>query len=253
MGLLWDESIITNRDEHPACSSIVKKWEFAWKKVFVFADPDPDGLTAAMKALWAMYPELEADSKILDWAPGNKTTEWWLSPLWVLLALAMSTLPPFNIKKPFILEKERAKLFTIYAKATQWDQDAFKQLGVKVLVFESLIQIAKNILHHAKTIAPWVVLVEAGNAQYDMWTLINWLEKIEGCKITVIKKTTWPHGTQFSFWVVKSEKNNINLQDFLPKEFTSTPEAWILSNTSFLLHVNEENFKKVIEKIKESS
>ena len=55
--LLGNDCTISVRSIHPACSTLVSVGEFESATAIV-ADPDADGLTAAMKAAGISYPEL---------------------------------------------------------------------------------------------------------------------------------------------------------------------------------------------------
>ncbi len=68
------DAVISTRQEHPACSTLVEIGEFADVDLVV-TDPDPDGLTASMKALGIVYPELDSDAAVLDSGRVNQTQE----------------------------------------------------------------------------------------------------------------------------------------------------------------------------------
>ena len=66
--LLGADCHITVRRLHPACSTLVSVGEFS-NAIAIIADPDADGLTAAMKAAGISYPELDDDAAKLDGEP----------------------------------------------------------------------------------------------------------------------------------------------------------------------------------------
>jgi hypothetical protein len=71
------------------------------------------------------------------------------------------------------------------------------------------------------------------------------MESRPGTKVTVQKKAQGPiagkhGGVQISLAVAKAHQAAVNLQELLPSGFTSSPEAGIISNTTFLLHVSQE-------------
>ena len=72
--LLGTDCHIVVRALHPACSTLVTVGEFP-DAVAIIADPDADGLTAAMKAAGVSYPGLDDDAVRLDGepaVPGNR-------------------------------------------------------------------------------------------------------------------------------------------------------------------------------------
>src|SRR5581483_10774817 len=78
--LLGADCVITVRRLHPACSTLVSVGEFA-DAIAIVADPDPDGLTAAMKAAGISYAELDDDAAKLDGEPQFQVTGSYLSQL----------------------------------------------------------------------------------------------------------------------------------------------------------------------------
>ena len=92
--------------------------------------------------------------------------------------------------------------------------------------------------------APGVVLADVTLTPFfDVGTLLSLLEKRDGCKVTVIKKAQGPiaalHGVQYSLAVVKDYQEEIKLPSLLPPAAKSDPSGGIISNLSFLLHVND--------------
>src|SRR6202011_2070764 len=70
---LGEDCCITIRRLHPACSTLVEVGEFK-DAVAIIADPDADGLTAAMKAAGISYPGLDEDAANLDGEPFLQVT-----------------------------------------------------------------------------------------------------------------------------------------------------------------------------------
>jgi hypothetical protein len=245
---LVDDAVISTRDAHPACSLLIQSGEFA-DVDFVVADPDPDGLLGAMKALGIEYDELDSDAAVLDGARSEQTPER-LSTFAMLLVKGMATLPPYNPKRPEIAEKAKGDLFSSFVAATQGDTEAKSSLEAKVEQYEAGVRVAEELVSKAQELCPGLIFVDTtGSDRYDLTTLIRGLEA-KGAKVTCVKKDFGPiaaiHGTQYSLAVVKKSQAEINLQDMLPSSAESSPQAGIISNTTFLLHVNEEVWSTVV-------
>lgn len=242
--LVGGNAIISNRQANPACSSLIEVGEFVGEGTAIVADPDPDGLTAAMKALGSVYDGLDADAATLDGARSEQTADR-LTPVALLLVKGMATLPPFNAERPQIAEEAKGKLFAEFAAAATGDTAALDSLGRKVEAYETGVKVAEEIAAMATEPVTGVVMVDtAGKPRHDLSTLTQRLETRAGCKVTVVRKDNGPiagkhGGVQVSLAVVKAHQADINLQELLPSGFTSSPESGIISNTSFLLHVSQ--------------
>lgn len=100
-------------------------------------------------------------------------------------------------------------------------------------------------------IFPGVLFVDVGKKRYHLGTLANLLEA-KGAKVTVVRKNEGPiaakqpDGVQVSLAVAKPFQSEINLQTLLPAGFVSSPEAGILSNTTFLLHLSEQHWLQTV-------
>lgn len=245
--LLGANALISNRAAHPACSTLVQPGEFSGGEwAVIVADPDPDGLTAAMKALGVVYDRLDSDAVILDGARSEQTAEN-LSPLAMLLVKGLATLPPYDAARPQFSEDAKSKLFGEFAAAAGGDKKALAGLEAKVTAYEAAVQAAEEVAAEAKEIVPGVVVADIVGRKVDLSTLTARLESRPGCVITVIRKDNGPIAgalkvKQYSLAVIKSKQAEINLQDFLPQGYTSSPEAGIISNTTFLLHLSEGNW-----------
>lgn len=245
--LLGSDCLITKRSLHPACSSLVKVGEFS-SALAVVADPDPDGLTAAMKALGVHYLQLDEDASLLDGEPALQVTG---SPLSALLAKGMATLPSYDPGRPGERERALELLFTRWVAAVQGDVKALATLEAGVEIYDRAVSVARHLASTASEVAPGVVLVNTvKNPLYDPGTLIALMEERPGCKVTVIRKDKGPiaahHGVQYSLAVARAYQGELNLQNLVPPESTSDPRLGLISNVSFLLHVCEVNWKEQV-------
>lgn len=219
-------------------------------EVMIVADPDPDGLLAAMWVSGAGYQGIQSDAPVLD-GPRSEQTAERLTPLALLLAKGMATLPPFNPANPEVAEKAKAELFQNFVRAAYGYQDDIRSLESRVAAYEAAVAVAEEIAKEASEIASGVVLADTcGKRRHDLATLTQRLEARPGCRITVVRKDSGPiaakHGTQYSLAVVKSHQGDTNLQELLPGGFTSSPETGIISNTTFLLHVSESVWEETV-------
>lgn len=242
--LVGSNAIISNRTANPACSSLIESGEFFDEGTVLVADPDPDGLTAAMKALGAVYDGLDVDAAVLDGARSEQTADR-LTAVALLLVKGMATLPPFNPERPQIAEEAKGKLFAEFAAAATGDAAALESLGRKVEAYEAGVRAAEAIAAEATQPVSGVVMVDAvGKPWHDLSTLAAKMESNPGCRITVVRKDNGPiaakHGVQYSLAVVKAHQADINLQELLLPGFVSSPESGVISNTGFLLHVSQE-------------
>ncbi len=77
------------------------------------------------------------------------------------------------------------------------------------------------------------------------------MESRNGVKVTAQRKSQGPiaakcGGVQYSLAVTKASQAEVNLQELLPAGFASSPEAGIISNTTFLLHVSESVWNETV-------
>jgi hypothetical protein len=246
-----DDAVISTREEHPACSTLIEAGEFAGVDV-VIADPDPDGLTASMKALGVVYPELDADAAVLDGGRVGQTREN-LSKLGFKLVQGMAALPPYNPKNPRASEEAKAELFTQFVLASQGDFQALQWLDGKVQAYEELISKTKEVISEVEEILPGVQFVDiSGKGKIHLQTLAAHMERQPGCRVTVVCKDVGPicsvgrWDRQYSLSVPRKFQQEVNLQDLLPEGFVSDPKVGVISNTSFLLHVSREVWEEII-------
>ncbi len=250
--ILGDNARIVSRDEAPACASLVEIAEFAEVGTVIVADPDPDGLTAAMKAAGVTYDGLDRDAAVLD-GPRSEQTADRLSDLAVLLTKGMATLPPFNPKRPEGGEKAKSEHFGEFVAATQGDEQAVEALTKKVEVYEVQVSEAERLATRAEQILPGVWLVDCRTGgRFDLATLAKEIESRPGCICTVQIKGMGPiaaacGGIQYSLAVVKSHQAELDLRSLVPDGAESSPAAGLISNTSFLLHVSQERWIQEIE------
>jgi len=243
--LVGSNAVISNRQANPACSGLIESGEFNGKGTVIVADPDPDGLTAAMKAVGVTYPELDADADVLDGGRAGQTADK-LSAHAFLFTRAMSTLPPFSAERPQISEDAKAKLFTDFVSMIQGDSEATTRLQKGVETYEAGVREAERLAETVTDIMSCVAFVDVTTApRFDLGTLAAKMEARNGTKVTVQRKSQGPiapkhGGVQISLAVVKAHQAEINLQDLLTPGFTSSPESGIISNTTFLLHVSQE-------------
>ncbi|MBX9669671.1 MAG: hypothetical protein K2X93_18755 [Candidatus Obscuribacterales bacterium] len=238
--LLGADCLITVRRLHPACSTLVSPGEFS-NAVAIIADPDADGLTAAMKASGIFYPELDDDAALLDGEPYFQVNG---SPISQLLAKGVATLPSFDIKNPLLREKATQKLFSDWMEAVEGNARAKERLMKGVAAYDVAVEVARELATTAREVLPGVVLVDcADQPVYDVGTLNSLLEQRPSCRISVLRKSLGPiaalHGIQYSLTVVRSHQSEINLQKLLPPDTRSDPQYGVISNVSFLLHVSE--------------
>ncbi|HCC83631.1 TPA: hypothetical protein DEP96_02160 [Candidatus Uhrbacteria bacterium] len=268
-------AVISTRDLHPACSTLLQVGEFAgrmvtecdcksdwscgewhnptlrnWPDVIV-ADPDPDGLTAAMKAAGVFYPGLDEDAAVLDGPRAAQTADR-LSPVAFLLTRGMSTLPGFDPARPQVSEEAKGKLFAEFVAAAGGDVEALASLGRKVEIYEEGVREALLLANEVTDLLPGVAFVDVtGGGRFDLTTLASRMDARPGVAVTVQRKSAGPiaakcGGIQISLAVPKPRQTEINLQDFLPVGFTSSPEAGVISNTTFLLHVSQQVWDEAI-------
>lgn len=249
--LVGANALISDRKTHPACSSLIAVGEFAEEGTVIVADPDPDGLTASMKAVGVMYPELDADADVLDGGRVGQTADK-LSPNAYLLVRAMSTLPAFDAARPDVSEKAKAELFSSFVAVVQGNAEAKAKLEKGVEVYESGVKEAERLAGTVVDIISGVSFVDVTTTpRFDLGTLATKMEARPGCRVTVQRKANGPiagkhGGIQISMAVAKAHQATVNLQDLLPSGFTSSPESGIISNTTFLLHVSEGVWNEVV-------
>lgn len=238
--LLGNDCLITFREYHPACSSLVEVGEFE-DALAIVADPDADGLTAAMKAAGVFYEGLDEDAALLDSEPALQVTG---SEISQLLAKGIATLPSYTSERPKEREETLKKLFLNWTKAVQGDKRALEQLEPVSKQYDEAVKVAQELVVNAIKVAPGVSLIDVTDTPlFDVGTLNKMLEKDPKCQITVLRKDRGPiaqeHGIQLSLSVTKAFQNLIDLRSLVPAGISSDPANGVISNVSFLLHVSE--------------
>ena len=249
--MLGDDAYIVERSEAPGCAELIGLGQFAGFDVII-ADPDYDGLVAAMKAVGVTYDGMDADAAIFDVRPKQSAET--LTALGWTAVRALSTLPPFNKERPEVSENAKRDLFARFVAAAQGDENARAELESAVATYEAGVAEAKRLLAEKMSQASkGVVLVDSvGAARSDLNTLSRGMEQ-NGAVVTVVRKDFGPiagkpggHGVQYSLAVVRDHQSELDLRDLVPEGMESSPEAGLLSNTSFLLHCSEGVWNETI-------
>lgn len=238
---------ITIRRLHPACSTLVSVGEFA-SAAAIIADPDADGLTAAMKAAGISYEGLDEDAAKLDGEPQLQVTG---TPISQLLAKGIAVIPSYDPASPKERELATQELFDCWVKAVNGNSAALERLQQRQSVYDEAVQVSHTLAASASYVAPGVVLIDVANKPlYDPGTLNALLENFPDCQITVVRKSLGPiaalHGIQYSLAVAKTHQQSLDLQTLVPADAKSDPEDGIISNVSFLLHVSEEIWERLV-------
>jgi len=245
--LLGDDCLITGRSLHPACSTLVDVGEFK-DAIAIIADPDADGLTAAMKAAGISYPGLDEDAAKLDGEPSLQVTGTAISSL---LAKGIASLPSYDPASPGERERAQEQLFIAWVAAVQGDEKAMAQLQAGVAIYDAAVAVSEQLALTACNVAPGVVLVDATDSPlFDVGTLTSRLEQLPGCRITVVRRSNGPiaalHRVQYSLAVAKQYQGQINMKHLLPSHFKSDPREGVITNVSFLLHVSQEKWDEYV-------
>lgn len=246
--VLGERARIVNRADAPGCAALVELGEFSGEGTVIVADPDLDGLTAAMKAAGVSYEGLEQDAEIFDVRPKQGPDT--LTPLGWTVVRALSTLPPFNPKRPEVAEKAKAELFGAFVAAASGDAEAGAGLEAKVAAYEAGVAEAKKLAEGISSPCAQVAFVDTcGAPRHDLTTLTRAMEAT-GAKVTVVRKDMGPiaaaHGVQYSLAVVKRYQEEIDLRNLVPEGSESSPAAGLISNTTFLLHCSEKVWEETV-------
>lgn len=246
--LLGDNARIVTRASMPACAGLIEVGEFASEGTVIVADPDMDGLTAAMKCLGVVYEGLDADAAVFDERPKQSAET--LTPLGWTAVRALATLPAYDAARPEVSEKAKAELFSTFVSAASGDSTARESLESRVAAYEAGVAEARRLLaEKVSEPCPGVLLADTvGAKRSDLNTLSGGMGK-RGARVTVVRKSDGPiakeHGVQFSLAVVqahqRSEKNpeGLDLRELIPSGTATGPAAGLLSNVPFLLHCSE--------------
>lgn len=258
--LISPHSRIGQRKHYPACSLLLDSLSPKIEFDFIIADSDFDGLLSSMKASRVTYPDLDEDAIILDGERAKQTKEN-LSEAGFALFQAFSVLPEFNPKEPSVYENAKKELFENFIKVIEGDKKVWKYFKDKETEYEEMISATSLVLKSAEEVVPGVWFTEIsriGGRKVHLQTIMENLENRPGCKVTAIKKDSGPIVSvgkfpfQISVCVVGKYQDKINLQDAIPTWRKSHPENGVISNTRFLLHVNDMIWEKeVIPRLKD--
>ncbi len=246
--LLGERAVVKTREEHPACSSLVEKGEFAY--AIVIADADQDGLTAALKAIGVTYPQLDEDAAVLDGPIAGKTVEA-LSPLGFRLVRAWGALPPFGAPNR---DEVLGLIAFAFAQTVNGDEEqGGRMLNEYAQEYECRVEVARELALRIEDLAPGVRSLDVrGASAYDQPTLTSLLD--QGALVTVLIKSDGPigklAGAQVSLARTKlGETAWIDLAKLVPSDWPRGLEAGVISNTPFLLHLSParwEEFKPIL-------
>lgn len=243
---------IVTRAVAPACAQLVELGEFASGRTVIVADPDLDGLTAAMKAAGVTYEGLDEDAGVFDERP-RQSAETLTSLGWTAVR-GLSTLPPFNPDRPQASEDAKKAYFETFVAAAAGDEAARADLETRVAQYEEGVAEAKRLLGEKVSYpCKGVAMVDSvGADRPDLNTMTSALER-GGAIVTVVRKNFGPiaglpgqHGIQFSMAVARNHQKELDLRDLVPEGMESSPQAGLLSNTSFLLHCSEKVWSETI-------
>jgi hypothetical protein len=249
--ILGDNAKIVDRKTAPGCATLIEFGEFSDYDVIV-ADPDYDGLVAAMKACGVSYEGMDDDAELFDVRPKQSADT--LTELGWTAVRALATLPPFNKERPEISENAKKQLFERFVAAAQGDQDERGELEKAVAAYEAGVAEAKRLLAEkmSKPCTGVVHIDSVGAERSDLNTLTRGMES-EGAKVTVVRKDFGPiagkpggHGTQYSLAVVRKHQDEIDLRTLVPEGMETSPQAGLLSNVAFLLHCSEDVWNSTI-------
>lgn len=242
--LLGDHARVTTRDENPACSTLVEIGEFSGD--IIVADTDQDGLTASLKAAGVSYAELDSDAAVLDGPATGKMAEN-LSPLGFKLVRAWGAIPAFGTPSRDQVFVQVAESF---ASAAQGEQTGFEALDLLAVDYERNVVSSKELATKATELFPgfrFLGEIIPHGVRYDPPTLTTELD--QGMLVSGRTVASGPigkiFGTQISLARTKGgEKAGINLAELVPSDWGRGPEAGVISNTPFLLHLSPERWEQ---------
>ena len=249
--ILGSNAHIVDRKTAPGCATLIELGEFTDVDAIV-ADPDYDGLVAAMKACGVSYEGMDDDAEIFDVRPKQSAET--LTELGWTAVRALATLPPFNKERPEVSENAKRDLFEAFIKAASGDTEARQNLEGRVAAYEAGVAEAKRLLAEkmSKPCTGVVLIDSVGAERSDLNTLTRGMES-EGAIVTAVRKDFGPiagkpggHGTQYSLAVVRKHQEELDLRDLVPEGTETSPQAGLLSNVAFLLHCSEKVWNETI-------
>lgn len=247
--LLGSSATVVTRAEAPACAQLVGLGEFVGD--VIVADPDQDGVTAALKAVGVSYPGMDEDAAVLD-GPHAGKTEAALTVLGFRLVRAWGAIPAFgtpNRDRVFI------DVVTAFAEAAGGSEEAERKLDVLAEEYERKVAAAKAIAATAVFLAPGVRFVDVTNAGgFDLTAFAAAMDL--GALVTVTRKGDGPisrfHGGQISLCVTAAGKaKGISLLAVAVGVFGPRPEnGWkpedgIIGNIPGLLHLSPGKWEEL--------
>lgn len=251
--MLGGDAYIVERLEAPGCAELIGLGQFA-KFDAIVADPDYDGLVAAMKAVGVSYEGMDADAAVFDIRPKQSAET--LTALGWTAVRALTLLPPFNKERPEVSENAKRDLFARFVAAAQGDDFERAVLESMVAEHDAAVEEAKRLLEERTTkfLAGCVIVVDTvGAARSDLNTLSRGMEIMGAPWVTVVRKDFGPiagkpggHGVQYSLAVPQDCQEALDLRCLVPDGMESSPQAGLLSNTSFLLHCSEGIWNETI-------
>lgn len=234
------------RAEAPGCAQLIKPGVALDGNCIVFADADPDGLVAALRAVDVIWEGQERDAAFLDGGPAGKTRDnlsrvgWMIHQSWE--AYGAERLQDVFEHVQTIVNR---KIHNQEAKAF------FK--GAADLC-EEMVTAACRAAAQAREIPgkPGWLLVDLVGVRADRPTLDAALGERNPLVVVSILDTgviAQNHGgVQFSAARTKAgEAAGINLMTLRPEDVPSSPASGLISNTPFLLHMSSDMFKRIIQ------
>lgn len=245
--ILGERAVISTRALHPACASLVEVGEF--RDAIIVADADQDGLTAALKAARVSYPELNEDAAILD-GPASGKTEQALSPLGFALVRAWGAIPAFGDRNRDAVVTSVALAF---ASAIGGNTDGIGELDRLAVEYERKVAGAKALAATAtEPFAGFRIVSVPADAEYDPPTLASEIDRgvLVSGRVVSTGPITKTFGTQVSLARTKAGETIVDLSTLVPTDWARGPEAGVISNTPFLLHLSPERweaFRPILE------
>ena len=248
--ILGDNARIVERKAFPACASLIGLGEFVADGTIIVADPDLDGLTAAMQAAGVAYQGMLADADVFDVRP-KQSPETLTAVGWTAVR-SLSTLPAFDAARPEASEKAKAELFGAFVAAASGDVVARQSLETRVATYEAGVAEAQRLLaEKLSQPCPGVLLADTvGAKRSDLTTLSQGMEK-RGARVTAVRKAEGPiakehGGIQISLAVAQAFQKEIDLRTLVPEGTLTGVPAGLLSNVPFLLHCSERIWNEAI-------
>jgi hypothetical protein len=261
--LLREGATISNSSAHPACSLMIAVGEFADAMV-VIAHPNAGGLMAAMKAGGVVYKKrnggvaaFDNDAEILSAPRSQRPSDKKLSKLGVLLDDALASLPPFDSADPSSNDKNLVAVFGEFVAAVKGEGSALKALQERQRQYAAAVKESERIAQDLVWVGDSVVLVHAaltgphGVGRFDLPTLTARMASQPGVKVVVVQRANGPiapkHGlVQYSVYVAKHARDEVNLEDMLPNDRTSFANGEIVCTSTTSLYVSQRLWEQQV-------